>query len=680
MWTDLLLAALLAIVFLLLPGLLLVRALGSRWELALCVAPAATLVGYGILSIGYGALGVPCGWPTLFLPLVALGVVLCLVRARRSRAVVPGFDARLEAPPFGRGPLSRLSSVQLAMVLGVAAALATSVSVYVLSLGDPNSFVQTYDNAWHLSRVHEFAESANYSPLAGGLYPSAWHGIAAMVESGLGVSTAVAEHAANLAFIIGAYPASSVLLLATLFPDRPRRVVLGGMLCLIFAFFPWRIMLFGPLYPNLAAFTLMPAEAALFILLCGKETEGSERPRYAALFVIGGAAMALAQPNAIFSAGVFLMPYCVWRLREFVSSRLGGKPRRLLRSVGAAALLALAFVTLWVILAKAPFMREVVEYPRKPLLDLGTAVRWGLGFSFVIRRQQFFIAAVVALGALVLLLRPGRRWLVVSYALLLGIYVVAVSTEGAIQHLVAGFWYSDYYRLAAAVCVFCVPVVAAGMDAVVGIVMWCARGLGRRFSALRECSFAGGAIASTAVVCAILALNYVPFDFVEWYYRSYGFDAVAYEMRDLYQNPANRILGDEEKEFAKRVRGLIPEGERVLNVPFDGSAYSYSACGLDVVYDSFSIDQNPDFETLRTSLNRIASDDGVRAAAERAGVRYVLQLDQGSEPNGFGPESSIYTLGYDSKLWRGLTSISDSTPGFECLLSEDDMRLYRIAV
>lgn len=679
MWMSLFLATVLAASCLLVPGFFFLRALDARWEYALCLAPAPSVVAFGVLAIVYGALGVPSSLYTLFVPISLLSMALFALRCRRGAGdFVLHFAEPLDSPLVRSGLLAHVTPIRLALLLSVVAAVVTSLAVYVFSLGDPNAFVQTYDNAWHLSRVHEFAETSNYSSLAGGFYPSAWHTIAAMVESSLGVSTAVAEHASNLAFIVAVFPPASVILLAALFPDRPRAVVLGGMLCLIFAFFPWRIMLFGPLYPNLAAFSMMPSEAALFILLCDGISKRKERVRYGALFVVGGMAMALAQPNAIFSTGVFLMPYCVWRVSNAVYERLEGRSRRLSLSILAGVLLVVVLIALWLLLANMPFMSAIVNYSRLPMLSVGQAIRWGLGFAFVIRRQQFFIAAVVALGALLLLLRPRRRWLVFSNALLLGIFVVAISTEGTVQHIIAGFWYSDFYRLAASVCIFSVPVVAVGMDAIVGAVMWCAKRVGERFSLVGVKSLWLGAGASAIVVAAILALNYVPFDFIEWYYRSYAFDAVSYEMRDLYQNPANRAFEEDERAFVEKAVQLLGDDDKVLNIPFDGSAFAYSACGLNVVFDSFGIDQDSNIATLRTGLNRIAYDDEVREAARASGIEYVLQLDHGSGPYGFRENSSLYLLGYDKTLWRGLTSIGDDTPGFECVLSEGDMRLYRI--
>ena len=451
MWLSFLAATLCAIAFLIIPGFVVACAFSACWELSLGFAPILTIALYGVLSVIYGALGIPCGWITLAVPVIAIGVLACKLFKVGEAPAALAVSEGLNRPVRPEGVLRFMTPLRLAIILGILVAAATSFAVYVRNLGDPNAFIQNYDNAWHLSRIHLFAETQNYSTLAGGFYPSAWHGIAAMVEAALGCSTAMAEHAANLAFIVSVFPVGSTVLLSVLFPERPRVVWLGGMLCLSFAFFPWRIMLFGPLYPNLAAFTMMPVVAALFINMCRKGIAASERKRYAVLFVVGGIALALAQPNVIFSTGAFLIPYCIWRFRELAFDVLKDSMRRLMYSIFAAVVLALAFVIIWVALTQMPFMHGVVYYPREAPLEFGRAARWALAFSFVIKRQQYLIAIVVAIGALMLLIRPGKRWVPFSYALLLALFVACISIDGQLQNILAGFWYCDYYRLAATI-------------------------------------------------------------------------------------------------------------------------------------------------------------------------------------------------------------------------------------
>lgn len=677
-WFQLLIATVLAIAFLIIPGFLLSRSFGMEAEFSLGMAPIVTIACYGVLSVVYGILGIPCGWLTLFLPLVILGAI-CMRLRGGSHEIKIGFSHELMMPFQVDGVLGKISPMRLGILLAVAAGIATSLAVYVCNIGSPNEFIQNYDNAFHLSQIDRFVETSNYSPLSVGFYPSAWHGIGAMVVSMLGISSMMAEHATNLAFIISVFSIGSVLLLSVLFPKCRRLVWLGGMLCLSFGFFPWRIMLFGPLYPNLASLCIMPVVAALFILLCGRRLAMPLRVRYGVLFVIGGIAMVFAQPNAIFSTGAFLIPFCVWRLFDFARDKLANRNGGTLIAVTLAALLVLAFATLWFALSQMPFMHSVVYYPREATLDFGQAVRWALGFSFVIKRQQYLAAIVVAIGALVLLARPKTRWIPFSYAFLLMLFVVAISMNGPLKYILVGFWYSDCYRLAATVCVFAVPLIATGMDAIVSGIQYAIGKLAGNRIATRSVAVFGGC-ASAIVVAAIMAINYIPFQFIEHYYRSFAFDAVSYEMRDMYQNSENDSLDSDELAFLDEVSEIVPEDEPVFNIPFDGSVFAQSTSGVRVVYNAFGAEPNPNTKELRENLCNIAADETVREAAKSEDIQYVLQLDQGSSKDGFSEDGTVYTLGYAPEDWTGVTGLNDETPGFECVLAEDDMRLYKIAV
>ena len=41
---------------------------------------------------------------------------------------------------------------------------------------------------------------------------------------------------------------------------------------------------------------------------------------------------------------------------------------------------------------------------------------------------------------------------------------------------------------------------------------------------------------------------------------------------------------------------------------------------------------------------------------------------------------SVFKDDIDNEIWCGIRAINDETPGFEVVLAEGDMRLYRIAV
>ena len=77
---------------------------------------------------------------------------------------------------------------------------------------------------------------------------------------------------------------------------------------------------------------------------------------------------------------------------------------------------------------------------------------------------------------------------------------------------------------------------------------------------------------------------------------------------------------------------------------------------------------------IRNSLRNVADNVYVQNAVRSIGAQYVLQLDQG-EPGLESPHLFPYE---DGEKWRGIDGIRDDTPGFEVVLAEGDMRLYKI--
>ena len=60
------------------------------------------------------------------------------------------------------------------------------------------------------------------------------------------------------------------------------------------------------------------------------------------------------------------------------------------------------------------------------------------------------------------------------------------------------------------------------------------------------------------------------------------------------------------------------------------------------------------------------------------GIEYVLQLDHGDAYKGLGEDATYIVLAYNYRGWKGINGVRDDTPGFTVVLSEGDMRLYKI--
>lgn len=678
MWSDFLIAYVVGIVAVLVPGFLLARALRFDWLGSLGLAATASTCLYAVLGMALPLVGLSATWQLVLVVALAPGVVACSAQALRGRgAPLLSSGSALGEPVCARGPLASLRWGQLAALAALVAGVVCVLAVFVLSIGSADAFVQNYDNAFHLNRVRSFVDGGCWSSLAGGFYPSAWHCLCALVASATGVGVTVAVNATNAVIVSVAYPLSMLHLLVALFGDRPSRVVLGAAACTSIAFFPWRIMLFGPLYPNVLSLSLMPAVAGTFVTLLRDRLAPGARPRLAVAFVLGGVALALAQPNAVFSAGVFLVPFCLWRVWAAVMSAREGRPHRVPCAVGASLALLLLFAAVWLGLMRLPVLADVVGYPRDSPMGVVEAVKMLASFSFVLRRPQFAATLVALTGALALL-REGRlRWVPLSCALMMAQFVVAISCEGPFRSLVTGFWYNDYHRLAAAACVAAVPLLAAGLDLLARLV---ARVAGRVSGRLPAGSPAAARLRPAAVallLVGLFVLNSFPLPFLPHSLRAFGFDAVAYELRDMFGTGEGRALDEDELSFLDEVAEVVGDGV-VVNQAHDGSVFAYATDGIEVLFQQYSVASTPEIDLLRLRLCDYASDASVRDAVEALGATYVLQLDHGSSPTGMSEGATYYPYWYEPASWVGINSVDDDTPGFAVVLSRGDMRLYRI--
>ena len=169
-----------------------------------------------------------------------------------------------------------------------------------------------------------------------------------------------------------------------------------------------------------------------------------------------------------------------------------------------------------------------------------------------------------------------------------------------------------------------------------------------------------------------------PLPFLPDSIRAYGFDAVRFELRDMYDTSEKGPLDDKELAFLDRVGEEIEEGAVVANQPYDGSVFAYASDGLNVVFDRYNPPSDEDHVLLRTSLYDIETNQDVDDAVDELDVSYVLQLDAGDAETGMSDDATYYPHGYAAEGWRGINEIDENTPGFTLVLSDGDMRLYRI--
>lgn len=697
MWPMFFIALALAGVFLYVPGFFFLKVLRARASVALCCAPIVTVAAYALITAILPYIGIAASWATVFLPCAAAGALAAGVSYRLRPA---GSARRNAAGALGRSFRRAVDEEWFVIALYALVGLAVVGVIFVKNLDGPDSFLQAWDNSHHLSSIRAFVESGNYSMLTttsyatpldrsftpwpgeAAFYPSAWHCLGALVVNATGASVALAANAVNALVVALVLPFSSALLMGRLFPGRRGIVRCGAFVSLAFATFPWGFLTFGPLYPNLFSYALLPLAAVSFMSVFDEGASVRERIARAAMFVVSVAALACAQPNAVFSAGVFLAPFCVAvaakasRMLAFAKRR----PRRAAWACGIAAAAAIALV--WWALFHAPFLQDVIwfDWPAKEEPEQALANIALLSFSYA--PAQLLLSAFVLCGLICALADSRFRWFACSFLLAVFICYIDLAYDGPIKHLLAGFWYTDQLRTGSMAALFAMPLAALGLRHAI------------RFAAglLNRCVASTGGkatpyVASTVLLALVCTAVYYPsYDMPGHHHVETGFGAIRDRIEDQNSVVKMNYLDAAEKEFVKQAEAIVPADQPIINSPDDGSIFLYGYEGMRTYYrylTGYSPESGESQESalIRSGLYRIAEDEAVRNAVRSIGAEYVLVLDQGKDED-LGSDREhrrfVFKDDIDNELWSGIRAIDDATPGFETVLSEGDMRLYRI--
>ncbi len=672
MWLSFLLACCVCALILMVPGGLLLGACHFPWVEALVGAPAISVAVISLCCIILGTLGLPTTVLTVLVIPSALILAVWLVphvrRMGKGRACAPD------------GPSWRIVCLYLVLACG------TGALFFVRRLGSPDAIMQEWDLVSHINSVHAMAESGMLTPLASGsylttadasldvmssgatgFYPSGWYVVCALDSMMTGVGTAVVINAVNAAFAFVVYPLSLLWLLHVVFPGDRRTVWCGALACVSLVIFPWGLLVYGPIYPNLAGFCVMPAGAALFISAFAPGRTLGERAGRAALFVLLLVGEALLHPNTLFSLGLFLIPWVLHQIGGHESYKVGSMH---VSRVVVMLLFMLLCGVLWLAAYHLPMLQATVSFtwptftfPAQAVVNIA-ALSYVSGFSPV--SAQLIPAVLLVVGVRALWQARDSRWLIGSYLIACLLMVVASSIEGYWRALLTGFWYTDPYRVAAMTSLFAAPILAVGYRRACDVLgMAIGRGSLRRVRERTRAVICGA--------CAVMLVFFPSFVIPGVARIEMAFSTYRGMVEAEYHHTAP--LSGGERRFLGEVSGIVGD-DVVINNPYDGSAYAYGDDGIRCYYRYLQgygqEGETPQSALIRTNLVNLATDEQVQSAVRQTGARYLLVMDADDIGGTFldGP--------YHADQWEGIMSVGDSTPGFELVLRRGRLRLYRI--
>ena len=663
-WLTFALAICIGVVVLYVPGYLVGRAVSLERFASVAAAPAFSVAALVILGVVLDAAHVRCdGWMLL---LACAALCLLIYGVCRVLRGLRGTDGRTHLTQ------NAVDSEWVLVALYVGVAAAVSLVVFVHAMGDPVSFSRNDDTTVHLSVVRGFLDSGTFSTLnvtkyldlgeSGGYYPAAWHVVTAVVASLVGNQVALATNAMILVVYVFVLPVGLLFLLRQLFPNNKLALYAGSLFSVAFCGYPWGFVVFGQLLSNLLSFALIPG--ALGLLISGLNASGPSKSGFAVAYACSMISVALAQPNGAFTLGI-------WSVAFAVSYLWGKQPDGCWSGKRTAIILCFIACAAWVLLFAAPPLQGVVTYSWKPTLSIPKAIVAGLLFMFTNREGvQPFLTVLVLLGIAKTLKDRRLRWLSVSYIAAFSFYVIDVATDGFMKQLLTGFWYTDCYRTGAMTALFAIPLAALGFAWLVKL----GAGLLGKMRFGRQGSNNSCVVAMVLVVL-LAVCQFAPVRF------AFGKTDVRPGLMKIHAEVSSRYswekgLTSEEDAFAKRVMSLAGH-DCVVNVPSDGSCWSYGVEGLNTLFRRSATagpsGSEPYATVLRTQLCDYAVSDEVREAVEKTGARYVMLLDEKSYD-----DRTVVKFRYKEEDWVGIESITQDTPGFTLVLSEGDMRLYRI--
>ena len=567
----------------------------------------------------------------------------------------------------------------LYLVVGFIAAIYVFVSV----LGSPEYFSVSIDNSYHLNEIHALASTGCYSPTGigvyptvsgygsaeAGFYPAAWHVICALVCNVLPVSAAVAINAVNFSFVAFVFPMSCFALLSAI-TENKTCLALGALVCISAYAFPWRLLTFGVLYSNLAAFCLVCSVCSVFLNLTkGEHLSILNKILLAFLFLFGLFDLFLLQPNGVFSVGVLLLPYATARLFSFCIA----KNLTPLKSFLAAVGLVVCFVAAWIVAYNLPMMQGVVSVSWSHFTSASQMLVNFLCQSYSPDAPSNLVLGLfVIVGVYYTLQRVELRWMSVSYFLALVIHFSTGATEAVFKPWFSGFWYADPYRTATLCTLAAFPLAVFGasivFDELRKRILDDKHMLVGLFERLYPAMF---------VVFFVTAVFYPSFQIPGLFNVEMVFGKTRNVIKQNYDMGNPEELNSKELEFASSVKEIVGDSV-VLNAPFDGSAFLYGSSDIQVYYrslhNSLVSDPNepPASRAIRNGLYKIGTDSEIQQAVKATGAHYVLLLDYDN------CKSRGHVITYNPDDWIGFEKINDKTPGFTLIMKSGHSRLYRI--
>lgn len=611
-WGDAIPAIVGAIGILLIPGLAIGLAFGVRGTTLITLTPMAALSVLGVTSVVRTVF--PFDWGVI--PVVVVGAVLVALVLLVRRLTRSSWHPNLVPEAASHLWILGGSALAAAVLIGAR---------FMAIFGGPGHISQTFDNVFHLNAIRYILDTGDASPLHIGsltydidhntaYYPDLWHAFVALVAQVSGTSIPVAVNAANIVIAGVVWPLGCLLLARAVFGRRRIALAITGVLSAAFGAFPYLMVEFGVLYPNLLSIALLPGVLALVVFAAGLGTQRPTGRLVAWLLVVAAIpSLALAHPSTLIALIGFSVPVAIIAVYRLLRSlRAAGAPRS--RFVLVWMLTALGFIAGAGLFLKArPPMWAAFWGPWTNVFDgawqaVSSSTMWMV--------VDATITVFTILGVVAIIITRRHLWLLGSFGVAVILYAVAAGVPVSVfRYVMIGTWYSDANRLASLVPVLALPVAVVGA---VWLFDLASAGI-RRATRDRSARVARIVIAAIAVV--LVAGTAVLTQTGEHLAQRTAAAQPLYRL-----TPDAPLLSSDEATLLERVPEHVPEGVVVAGSPWTGASLVYAVADRRALLPAIFGDRTKDTLALMEGLHDAASGDEVCAAIQRENVGFVLDF------------------------------------------------------
>lgn len=658
-WFEIAMPFTVGLLYLFIPGLLMAVALRVRGFDAFALAPVLSV---GVIMVGATvapAIGVTWGPVVPFVAALVIAVVLGGL----------GFAAHKlgiwDAPsPYRGGQNFKAHNPTTASLVQSTPWYSKEQGLYWLSalvgaaflmrnvtnaLGSPEWISQTWDNNFHLNAVRYIENTGSASPLTLGamtagegdstFYPGAWHAVVSLIFMGSGTDIPVATNTMALLVCSVVWPLGMVFMLRQLLNLSAPAVLVTGALAASFTAYPILLLDFGVLYPNLLGISLIPPVIALIAQVFRVVSIRRLATVQAVLLGIpAGLALALAHPNALMSALVMAIPifgarlYAQWAA---AFSRRVSWANAGVTSIGVIALLATIYA-LWLVVRPPEEAGEMWG----PVLSPAQAIGESLVQGSMGQGAQWLLFTLFVVGLYALMrTRRAPLWIFFSWVVVTYFYVAARSLpweEG--RYFVVGIWYHDSFRLAALLPIMAIPMMALGVDWLVGKIQDVHDWAGT-FNWSPRTVVTALSVATLGVVGVIGQTSQPLEDQVRASYFAY--------------QPTNDspLLTEDERAVLEALDDYVPEDSEIAVQAFTGAPLAYAIADRKVTayHTIYTADEETAY--IQQNLNKALYDQRVCQIADSNNIDFYL--DFGKKEVNSGDHIGWY-MGYENLPQTGV--------------------------